>query len=461
MFSRKCFGFAGRIEKMEVNKDWQKFVIVFWMLLTFSFVLPAKAQTALFEVAQYDAEIMPNLIDRSIQGKVSITFNALVKDLKEITLNAGVLEIDAVKQGSSALRFEKKDGLLKIQLDRPLKIGEKREVEIVYHGTPKFGIQFFPEQKQVYTIFSTSQWMPCVDAPDDRAAFRLNLITPNNLKTIGNGNFLKQIVLPNGKTSWRWEQKNAVPTYLFGFAFGEFQELTEQEKGTTFRYLYDKSFSAEQVRKIFADSKDMLRFFESKAGVKYPYKTYTQVLTAGNAQQEVDGFTLMTAEYGRDVLKNEKDIWLGTHEFAHQWWGNMVTNRDWTHFWLNEGIANFMTAAYFEHRFGRAEYLSEIKRYRESYEKVRDAGKDKSLVFPDWNRPTREDRRLVYDKGAYVMQLLREELGEELFWQGLKEYTQKYWGKSVETRDFQTSMEKASGKDLSRFFDKWVYLKSN
>ena len=137
----------------------------------------------------------------------------------------------------------------------------------------------------------------------------------------------------------------------------------------------------------------------------------------------------------------------------------MVTNRDWTHFWLNEGFANFMTAAYFEHRFGRAAYLSEIKRYRESYEKLRDAGFDKSLVFPDWNKPKREDRRLVYDKGAYVLYLLREELGDKLFWKGLKEYTRKYWGKSVETKDFQNSMEKASGKDLSKFFDKWVYLK--
>ncbi|MEO6587711.1 MAG: M1 family aminopeptidase, partial [Pyrinomonadaceae bacterium] len=101
-----------------------------------------------------------------------------------------------------------------------------------------------------------------------------------------------------------------------------------------------------------------------------------------------------------------------------------------------------------------------IKRYKLSYEKVRDAGKDKSLVFPNWNKPTREDRRLVYDKGAYVVHLLRLELGEKLFWKGFKEYTRKYWNKSVETKDFQSVMEKSSGKDLSKFFDKWVYLKS-
>jgi aminopeptidase N len=436
-------------------------LILYSIFVVCAFVLNLKAQTNLFDVTNYDAVIAPDLTDKSVTGKVLIRFNSLSENLNEITLNAGVLEIASVQTKFVKLKFEKTENLLKIRLAKPLKKGEIREIEIVYHGVPKYGINFFPEQKQVYTIFSTSQWMPCVDSPDDRASFRLKLITPNNVKTIGNGEFLSERELSNGKTSSRWEQKAEVPTYLFGFAFGEFQELNVKNGRMTFRYLFDKSFSENEIRKIFVDAKKMLVFYEKKAGVKYPYKTYTQVLTEGNAKQEADGFTLMTKEYGRDVLKDEKDIWLGAHEFAHQWWGNMVTNRDWTHFWLNEGFANFMTAAYFEHRLGRAEYLSEIKRYRESYEKVRDAGKDKSLVFPNWNKPTREDRRLVYDKGAYVLYLLREELGEKLFWKGFKEYTRKYWRKSVETKDFQNAMEKSSGKDLSKFFDKWIYLNGN
>jgi aminopeptidase N len=435
--------------------------VLFLVVTVCAFVLSSNAQTNLFDVTNYDAVVAPDLVSKSITGKVSVRFNSLSENLTEIMLNAGSLEIDSVQEKLVKLRFEKNETLLKIHLAQPLKIGETSEIEIVYHGVPKYGINFFPEQNQVYTIFSTSQWMPCVDSPADRAKFRLNLIAPKNVKTIANGEMFGERELENGKISSRWEQKNPIPTYIFGFAFGELQETTEQEKQTTFRYLFDKSFSAEQAQKIFADTKDMLGFFEKKAGVKYPYKTYTQVLTAGNAQQEVDGFSLLNAEYGRGVLQNEKAIWLGTHEFAHQWWGNMVTNSNWTHFWLNEGIANFMTAAYFEHRFGRAAYLSEIKRYKTSYEKVRDAGKDKPLVFPDWNKPTREDRRLVYDKGAYVVHLLREELGEKLFWKGFKEYTRKYFGKSAETNDFQTAMEKSSGKDLSKFFEKWVYLKSN
>lgn len=151
------------------------------------------------------------------------------------------------------------------------------------------------------------------------------------------------------------------------------------------------------------------------------------MLAAGGVEQEMSGFTVMRETYGREVLANERAVWLGAHELAHQWWGNMVTNRDWNHFWLNEGIASFMTAAYKEHRFGRDEYLREIESYRTSYHKVRDMGKDRSLVFPDWDRPTAEDRTLVYDKGAYVLHLLREELGEGTFWAGIRQYTRRYF----------------------------------
>jgi aminopeptidase N len=105
---------------------------------------------------------------------------------------------------------------------------------------------------------------------------------------------------------------------------------------------------------------------------------------------------------------------------AHQWWGNGVTNRSWRHFWLNEGIATFMTAAYMEHRFGKDMYLRQIDAARVKYHAVRDAGQDKSLVFPNWDSPTPADRSLVYDKGALVLHELRSLLGEDAFWMGLK-----------------------------------------
>jgi len=104
-------------------------------------------------------------------------------------------------------------------------------------------------------------------------------------------------------------------------------------------------------------------------------------------------------------------------------------------------------------------YLREIEGSRERYERVRDEGGDRSLVFPDWDRPTSADRTLVYRKGAYVLHLLREEMGEDAFWDGVRHYTRTYFGKSVTTPDFRAAMVESVGKDLSAFFDEWVYLK--
>jgi len=322
-----------------MNNTFRNFRVIYWLFIVVLLVSVAKSQTNSFDVAHYEARIEPDMATKSVRGRLLIEFNSLVNNLAEIRLNAGALIIDSVRDGKSLLKFERKGSLLHVNLTRPAKLNEKREIEIEYHGTPRHGINFFPEQQQIYTLFSTSQWMPCVDSPGDKATFRLNLILPKDFKATANGRFIKQSDLPNNKISSRWEQKNAIPTYIFGFAAGNFREVKQRHGDIQLRFMASPQFSENELRQVFRDTADMFDFFQSKAGVKYSDKTYTQVLAAGRVEQEMSSFTAMREDYGRGVLKNEKDIWLGAHELAHQWWGNMVTNRAWTHFWLNEGIA--------------------------------------------------------------------------------------------------------------------------
>jgi aminopeptidase N len=417
----------------------------------------AVSSVAPFDVIHYDAQVEPDITNKTVTGKVLIRLVTRADKLAAIELDCGDLTIDAAREKGVAQKFARTGRRLSISLSRPSAAGEMREIEIEYHGAPRFGIRFFPERTQTYTVFSTSQWMVCVDAPDDKATLRLNLILPENLTSVANGRLAARRALPNKKTAHEWRQEIPVSTYTFGFAAGRFRTITEKYGRAQLRYVAEQ-YTDEELRRIFRDTADMIRFFEDRAGVRYADATYTQVLAAGGVEQEMSGFTVMRESYGREVLTNERAVWLGVHELAHQWWGNMVTCRDWTHFWLNEGMATFMAAAYKEHRFGREEYLREIEASRTRYEKVRGAGKDKSLVFPDWSRPTAEDRTLVYQKGAYVLHLLREELGERAFWAGIRLYTRAYFGKSVMTADFQEKMEQASGKNLSEFFSRWVYL---
>jgi len=434
-----------------------------FLLLCFPFLLtsPSLAQTgsgSKIDVLHYDITLEPNIAQKTLSGTSVIKFNSNVQGLNSVEFDCGNLIVDSVKQSGTPRQFAIADHHLKVSIP-PLKKGQSSELSVAYHGAPKYGIRFFPELSQVYTVFSTSQWTVCVDAPEDKATLKLTLTVPTKLTAVSNGELISTKNVGD-KHITVWEQKSAIPTYVFGFSIGPFRTIREKQRGVELQYLVT-SFTDEEARRIFHDTPDMLEFFERRAGVRYADKTYSQVLAAGGVEQEMSSFTALNEAYGKGLLANERELWLGAHEFAHQWWGNMVTCRDWNHFWLNEGIATFMAAAYIEHRFGRDAYMREIETYRSNYEKVRAAGKDKSLVFPDWLHPTREDRTLVYDKGAYVMHLLRDEMGEQAFWTGLKMYTRRFFGKSVETSDFKAAMEEANGKSLDKFFDKWVYLKAD
>jgi aminopeptidase N len=416
----------------------------------------ATSPAALFDVIHYDARLEPDIARKMVTGKVLIKLKARIDNLATVELDCADLTINAVRESGQEQKFVRTDRRLVVSLARPAKASEMRELEVQYHGTPVRGIRFFPDQDQVYTVFSTSEWLVCVDAPDDRATLRLNLVLPATLNAVANGRLEGRHTSTNNKVLYEWRQEMPIPTYTFGFAAGRFRTLMEKRGHVQLRYLATQ-FSDEELRRIFRDTSDTISFYEDRSGVRYADTTYTQVLAAGRIEQEMSGFTVIRESYGRDPLANERDVWLMAHELAHQWWGNRVTCRDWTHFWLNEGMATFMAAAYKEQRFGREEYDREIEQYRTRYEKVRDSGKDRSLHFPDWVHPTPEDRALVYQKGAYL-HLLREQLGERLFWMGIRQYTRKYFGKSVTTTDFQTAMEQATGRNLSQFFSKWVYL---
>jgi len=335
------------------------------------------------DVLHYSVTLEPDIVAKSVKGSVLIRVSTTSTTVE---FDCGELTIDAVREAAKPLQYSVENRRLRVSLPAGKSV---REIEIDFHGTPKRGIRFFPDRQQVYTIFSTSEWMVCVDDPADKATLIFKLILTANLTPVANGNLISQRELPNNKLVSEWRQNTAIPTYIFGFAAGPFHVATEKRRNVELQYLAT-NYTAKEVRRIFRDTPDMLDFFEDRAGVKYADRTYTQVLAAGGVEQEMSSFTALKESYGKQLLDNEQDLWLAAHEFAHQWWGNMVTCRDFNHFWLNEGIATFMAAAYIEHRFGREAYLRKIETYRANYEKVRAAGKDKSLVFPDWNSPTRK-----------------------------------------------------------------------
>lgn len=430
-----------------------------FILLFFSAIAPVQlfgqAATEAMSIEKYVLRLEPNLTERSIRGELSLFFHA-TSDPREFTLDIGSLTIDGVSYGNQPLFFRELENQIAFRL-HPTELTRTTPVKLSYHGSPEYGMRFENNGVELSTGFSTSQWMPTMDSPQERAALDITLVLPEEFKVAASGILLDQFENENGDLESRWYESDALPSYLYGFAAGTFTELVDETATPKLRYLTPPSFDPKEISTIFESSRDMIAFFEEVSGIPFPDQSYTQVLLREGVGQELNEMAVMGTRYGLGVLADETQIWLGAHELAHQWWGNRITNVAWTHFWLNEGLVSFMTAAYLERRFGRELYERNMTAAREQLQRLREAGHDKPLVFPDWERPSREDRSVVYDKGSYVVHLLRETLGEEAFWRGIKLYSQRHWNGSVNSQDFQAAMEDASATDLHAFFDEWVY----
>ena len=424
----------------------------FLFVLLFSFITSGVySSNAPLDVLHYHLALEVDISQKLAKGKVDITFK-LADGRRRATFNTGGLQINQV-QGSSVKSYQHKDGLLLVDLEQTQRT--PHQIAVSYQGHPERGLLFNPELNQAYTVYHTSQWMVCHEEPSDKATFSLDILVDDDLKCIASGE-LSGIKKQNGKKRYQWEQRYATPAYTYGFAIGPFMRVSEKVGRVQLNYL-SAEFNEDTLKQVFKQTGDILQFFEEKSGIPYMQNAYSQVLM-GNHYQEMSGLAVLRNSYAAAVLKDSSEIHLTAHELAHQWWGNRITCASLDHFWLNEAFAVYMASAYNEYHFGKAKYSADIALYKGIYDRLLKRGKDKPLVFPNW-APTRDNRHVVYYKGAYILHLLREKLGSEAFWQGIRAYSQQFIGKAVTTEDFKNAMEKATGINLDAFFKLWVYQK--
>jgi aminopeptidase N len=430
-----------------MNKNIISYIYILILLTT-----PGKAdsQNIQPDVTSYNLTIEPDINEGSVKGSVTINFK-INKDIDSVIFDSGNLTIEKVT-GSNIASYRTINKRLIVCLSKRDCI--QNQIVVDYAGYPEKGLIFDRENNQVYTSFFTSHWMVCNDSPGDKALLYLNITVPIDKTCIASGELINTAEL-NNKVTWSYQLNTESPSYTYGFAVGRFNEAEEKHNEVSLKY-YALNYTSEQIKDIFKETPSMISFFEDKSGVRYFQTTYSQVLT-GKFYQEMSGFSMLKDGYGAMVLKDSTGTNLISHEMAHQWWGNQITCKTWNHFWLNEGMATFMSAAYNEYRFGKKKYLSDIESYRKVYEEIKSRGNDRSLVFEDWSGPSKDDRNLVYFKGAYVIHLIKEKLGDEAFWNAVRFYSTKYFGQAVETVDFQRAVEESSGVDFNDFFNEWVY----
>jgi aminopeptidase N len=304
--------------------------------------------------------------------------------------------------------------------------------------------------------------MPTLQDPSQRATLSLRITAPAGLAVAAAGRAAPPQPAGRGRVGHSFELDRPSPPFLFAFAAGRFEVATREVDGVTLRALGPPGSDLAGALAITAP---MLRFLVAHAGAPFPASEYVEAFVAGDAAQEAAGLSLLAAEALDDVRKDPTEDWIFSHELAHQWFAWLVPCADFADFWLNEGFATFFVAAIKEERWGRAAYDRELSLWRKRSAKVHADGRDApvSLSAPDGApRPAPAEsalppRGVTYARGALVLDTLRRELGDAVFWDGIRRYVAERAGKGARTGDLRAALEAASRRDLRPFFARWVY----
>ena len=300
-----------------------------------------------------------DLDQRAIHGEVTESISALRDDVSQLSLDSVDLKIESVQVDGKAAKFAVDPKNLVISLDHPANRGDRREISIRYEGQPKKGLYFilpdrnYPQQpSEIWTqgeAEDTRYYIPLYDYPNDRTTSEMILTVPSSWITVSNGRLLGVKDEADGTKTWDWKESEPISTYLISVVAGDFVEKDDTWHGLTLRYVVPRGDGA-TIDPTFERTKEMLDLFSSKFGVPYPWTQYAQTSVddfVEGGMENASATTLAVDNLVNPKLASEERIGtddVNSHELAHQWFGDLVTCKDWANLWLNEGFAT-----YFEH----------------------------------------------------------------------------------------------------------------
>jgi aminopeptidase N len=314
----------------------------------------------------------------------------------------------------------------------------------------------FPENSQ--------RWFPTWDYPHELATYEIALTVPDSLTTLATGALAEQVRLGDGMRRDRWVLDAPQPAYLTSFAVGDFvvrADTLRRADGTTVPLWYaTEPGYHDQADLIFGETPQMLEVFEDKAGLRYPWPNLKQVpvrdFPAGGMEHTTNIFYTETiqgdARAYRDIGGRMRS--LVAHEIAHQWFGDLVVYENWANAALTEGFATFLESVYLEEAYGAAEgqalRITDRERYLEAAETMR-----RPIIWYGYEDPVQMYDAHSYQKAALVLQQLRQVMGEDAFWRGVRRYLRSHRGGTVTISDFQRAMEAETGGTLQPYVDQW------
>ncbi|NML56131.1 M1 family metallopeptidase [Chryseobacterium cheonjiense] len=426
-----------------------------------------------------------------MNGEEWLTASPFFYPSNELTLDAkGMLIHEVALEGNgkkSPLKYDYKDDVLKITLDKTYQKNQDYTVYIKYTSRPNEvkqegsaaindakGLYFINAQgkdpdmpTQIWTqgeTESSSAWFPTIDKPNQKTTQEIYMTVPDKYVTLSNGILKDSQKESNGLRTDHWVMDKRHSTYLFFMGVGEYAIVKDKWKNIPVDYYIEKEYEP-YAKQIYGNTPEMIEFFSKKLGYDYPWAKYAQISGRNYVSGAMENTTATL--HGSDILQKpgqliDENTWEDTiaHELFHHWFGDLVTAESWSNLTVNESFANYSEYLWNEFKYGKdqADYhqMTDVNMYIHNPTDFK-----KNLVRFDY--ASREDvfDLVTYQKGGGILHMLRNYLGDEAFFAGMQDYLKTNEYQNAEAHQLRLSFEKVSGKDLNWFFNQWYFGSGN
>lgn len=380
----------------------------------------------------------------------------------EVLENKG-MNISTILSNGKALAYSHEGDELKIKLPTTSKFNQKQQYIISYSGVPASGLKIDNNKYGDRTFFSDNwpdkgrNWLSVVDHPYDKATCEFVVVTPVHYQVVSNGLKIEETDLENGKRLTHWKQSVPIASWLYTLGVARFavQEVGQFDHKSIQTWVYyqdrDNGFYdfAEPTKKV-------LEFYSSYIG-PFSYEKLANIQSNSVSGGMEAASAILYSE--NSVVGDRNERWRNVviHEIAHQWFGNSVTEYDWDDVWLSEGFATYFTLLFIEHEYGRDEFMKGLVSSKKRVNDFHEKNPNYAIVHDNLDDMTKVVSSHTYQKGSWILHMLRGVVGTENFWKGIRAYYAKYQNLSASTADFQREMEEVSGIYLEQFFEQWLY----
>jgi aminopeptidase N len=435
-----------------------------------------------YDVLHYRINLSFDLSSQSFWGDTTITLRPLRDDFTECVLDAETFKVSKVEMAvGGALQFEQQPSSLIVHLPHSYKYGQTLSFTVSYredrsvadplrHGMPAsydLGLTFksaTAEHPQMASTLSYPEgarhWFPCYDTPDDKATMEVIANVDQSEQAISNGRLLGVVSdKKNNRRIFHWSQEKPISTYLFVLVVGPYVRVTDHIGDLPVDY-WVYAQDVPDARLSFHNTPEMIRFFSKEFNYPYPWAKYDQIILPhfrGGAESTSATVVGDDTIHDANAIQDFPEDSLVAHELAHQWWGDLVTMRDWSQAWLNEGFATYFQNVYTRHQLGDDEGALDLENKINAYLRETHDRYERPIVLDRWNVPNDNWDRHTYEKAAAVLNMLDWVMGDKEFLRALSYFLHKHAYQPVDTTDLEKAIIDSTGQNLNWFFDEWVF----